>query len=119
MDKTPLPEPTLREWILWILRLRARRRVLGRSMLPTLEPSDLVLVDRRAYSRCMPTVGDVVVARHPSQEDVTLIKRVGSVEPDGTIYLLSDNPREGTDSRTFGAIDAASILGRVTSCVRT
>lgn len=88
-------------------------------MLPTLEPGDLVLVDRAAYRSVRPAVGDVVVAQHPHERNVTLIKRIGAVEPDGRLYLLSDNPREGTDSRTFGTVDAASILGRVTSCART
>jgi signal peptidase I len=38
--------------------------VVGDSMLPTLKPGDLMIVDRRAYEQSQPERGDIVVARY-------------------------------------------------------
>jgi signal peptidase I len=38
--------------------------VVGESMLPTLRPGDVLIVDRQAYRRLQPDRGDVVVARY-------------------------------------------------------
>ena len=38
--------------------------VVGESMLPTLRPGDLLIVDRRAYDQSDPGRGDIVVARY-------------------------------------------------------
>lgn len=47
--------------------------VVGNSMLPTFEPGDLLVVDKRAYRCTEPKRGDLVVARH--RNDV-IVKRV-------------------------------------------
>jgi signal peptidase I len=38
--------------------------VVGQSMLPTLHPGDVLIVDRRAYDQSDPGRGDIVVARY-------------------------------------------------------
>ena len=78
-------------------------------MEPTLESGQFVLIEPHA----VPRVGDVVVARHPSQP-VEIVKRVASIDPVGLIEVVSDNLDEGTDSRTFGRIDVDHVLGTVT-----
>lgn len=82
-------------------------------MLPLLKPGDEVLIDPNAYRWAVPQPGDVVVARHPYQRDVRLIKRVTTVQADGSCQLEGDNPAASTDSRTFGQVPYQHILGRV------
>jgi nickel-type superoxide dismutase maturation protease len=84
-------------------------------MIPNLKPGDEVLVNSRAYRRRTPHIGDVVLARRPDREAVTLIKRVSTVQEDGCLLLLGDNPASSTDSRTFGPITRHHIVGKVTS----
>lgn len=86
-------------------------------MVPLLQPGDEVLVDLRAYSQKRPRSGDVVVARHPHQVDLKIIKRVTDVVEDGRFYLQGDNPdpAASSDSRSFGLVSLEYILGRVTS----
>lgn len=98
--------------LLWVFRWRSRVRVTGLSMAPLLQPGDELLVDRYAYWRSPPQVGDIVVAWHPDREDFKLIKRVVEVTADGC-WLQGDNLAESTDSRSFGAISLPSILGKV------
>jgi nickel-type superoxide dismutase maturation protease len=72
-------------------------------MRPGLEPGDRLIV--LALS---PRVGDVVAVQH---DDRVLIKRVATVE-DATCTVLGDNADASTDSRTFGPVARAAILGR-------
>lgn len=121
MNSASRPRPALpvagwRELLLWLLRRRSRLRVTGDSMRPTLAPGDVVLIDPRAYRQGrVPAWDDIVVAGHPHQPDLPIIKRVGIVEEDGQCLLLSDNPAAGTDSRHFGTVPARDLRGRVTS----
>lgn len=87
-------------------RLVARVEVSGRSMVPTLEPGDRVLVLRRR--RLGP--GDLVAVADPRRPERVLVKRVAGVEGD-MVTVLGDNPAESTDSRTFGAVHRRSVLG--------
>jgi nickel-type superoxide dismutase maturation protease len=107
-DSTPM------DLLFWLLRLRRRFRVSGASMLPLLRPGDEVLVNARAYRRRPPQLGDIVVARHPYQDGMHIIKRVTALQGDDQYLLEGDNPSESTDSRSFGAIPGDLILGRVT-----
>jgi len=114
----PLPTPSWREWLLLLLRRRALIRVTGDSMRPTLSSGDMVLVNPSAYNDKTPRVGDIVLARHPYQRDLTIIKRVAEVTAEGRIVLHSDNPNGGTDSRSFGTLALERIIGKVTSRVK-
>jgi nickel-type superoxide dismutase maturation protease len=90
-----------------MLRLRAFV-VSGDSMLPSLRPADCLLVLLGVKVR----VGDVVVARRPSS-DLLVVKRAAR-RVDGGWWLLSDNANVGLDdSRAFGAVPDAAVLGRV------
>ena len=113
-DKPEIADANWRELFLWLFRRRHRFRVAGNSMAPLLQPGDLVLVNRAAYRRAAPQPGDIVVARDPRQPDRMLIKRVDAIMQDGRCFLLSVNPAQGTDSRTFGAVPVDHVLGKAT-----
>jgi nickel-type superoxide dismutase maturation protease len=121
IDMTPnkdihptLPAPSWREWGLWLLRQRMRVRVTGDSMLPTVMPNDIVLVDTHAYTASIPKVGEIVLVHHPYQKDLKIIKRVAEITPEGRLVLHSDNRQAGSDSRQFGTISTQRLIGRVT-----
>jgi nickel-type superoxide dismutase maturation protease len=103
----------LPDLVSWVLGRRARFRVSGASMAPTLAPGDQILVDLGAYRRAAPQPGEIVLARHPYRTDVRMVKRVAAVGPDGRCALAGDNPAESADSRSFGWVPAALVLGRV------
>ncbi len=98
-----------REIPAWMIGRRRRIRVDGASMLPTLEQGDQVLID----ASLRPSVGDIVVANHPDRSSLLIVKRIAAFV-EGHIVLASDNPAEGTDSRSWGPVDADSLLGTVT-----
>ena len=105
---------------------------IGPSMMPTFNPSgDIVLLDRFS-PRFLNKLerGDVVVARSPTAVRQTICKRIRATEgdrvrtggpfretivtiPKGHIWLEGDNPNNSTDSRHYGPIPAALVLGRV------
>jgi nickel-type superoxide dismutase maturation protease len=96
-------------WPLW------RVAVAEQSMEPALRPGDWLLVRRSLLPGRPPRVrpGDVVIARHPDQPDLLLVKRAARREQDGW-WLESDNPGAGAvDSRRFGAVPPELIEGRV------
>lgn len=88
-------------------------------MLPALVPGDRLRVDRGAYRRRPPGVGDLVVVVDPERADRWLVKRVGELlasdrpPPDYAIAVVSDNVAAGRDSRQFGPIGAGDIVGKV------
>jgi nickel-type superoxide dismutase maturation protease len=107
-----LADSNFKELILWLLRLRRRFRVTGASMFPLLQAGDEVLLDVLAYRRQPPQIGDVVVASHPTQVGVKIVKRVTAVHPNNSLQLKGDNPDESTD---FDNVSVEQIIGRVTS----
>jgi nickel-type superoxide dismutase maturation protease len=83
--------------------------VTGDSMLPSLRPGDCLLVSARSGF----DVGDVVVARRPGVPDLLLVKRVVRRDDAGW-WLLSDNAAAGLDdSRAFGVLPDACVVGKV------
>jgi nickel-type superoxide dismutase maturation protease len=80
--------------------------VRGRSMLPTLRDGDRLVVRYGAN----PRIGQVVVARFPG--GVIVVKRVTLVDADG-FWVSRDNPDEGIDSWSVGAIARDDVLGVV------
>ncbi len=90
-------------------------RVLGRSMLPTLQPGDWLLV--RSATDMLPRPGELVVIRHPRVPDTLLVKRVRS-RGAFTFSVGSDNPLEANDSRHFGPVASRALIGQVVGCWR-
>jgi phage repressor protein C with HTH and peptisase S24 domain len=74
-------------------------------MTPTLMPGQLVV--GRQTSELRP--GDVVIVSHNGLEKIKRIER----QQGDLLYLLGDNPVASTDSRTFGWVQAKSIVAKV------
>lgn len=95
----------------------------GRSMLPTIRPGTVVLVNRAAYglripffntyliSWKKPEPGDIVV--FPAPDGLLAVKRIQETLSDGRVSALGDNRNESYDSRQYGPIVANSIIGKV------
>jgi len=73
-------------------------------MVPTLIPDDRVLVRYDTHY----SVGDVIVF---TRDENTEIKRIERIEENG-IYVVGDNDLVSLDSRTYGLISPADVLGR-------
>ena len=108
-----MTECNSKELFLWLIRLRQRYRLTGASMRPLLSAGDEVLVDPLAYRRHPPCIGDIVVARHPTQAGLQIIKRIKALHADGGYQLQGDNPDPTQNSPS--QVAAKLILGRVTS----
>jgi len=98
-------------------------------MAPTLLPGDCLYVDPGAYRRRSPKPGEIVVTRDPALSSRHLVKRVGFVPdgprpadgtevPPGSVYLLGDAPAGSRDSREFGPVPVALLVGRAYACYR-
>ena len=79
-------------------------------MEPTLADGDFVLIDFTQK----PGIGDLALASPPGDDDLWVVKRVARIVADGGYWLTSDNPERGVDSRRWGTVDSADVLGRVT-----
>ncbi|MGW2638784.1 nickel-type superoxide dismutase maturation protease [Streptomyces sp. NPDC001348] len=82
--------------------------VTGPSMVPTLYQGDQLVV--RYAARIRP--GNVVVLRHPFQQDLLVVKRAVELR-EGGWWVLGDNAYAGGDSTDYGAVPEDLILGRV------
>ncbi len=82
-------------------------KVSGNSMNPLLHDGDRISV------MPMPSykVGDVVVATHPIQTDLTIVKRIEFIVSDGRFQLRGANQEESTDS--FGLVSQSKIIGKM------
>ncbi len=86
-----------------------RIRIAGPSMEPALRNGEWWLVRRT----CDVRVGDVVLVVHPRRPDALIVKRIASGDPTGW-WVLGDNADSSEDSRAFGAVPPANVVGRVT-----
>ncbi|MET8446663.1 nickel-type superoxide dismutase maturation protease [Streptomyces sp. NPDC005209] len=87
--------------------------VTGPSMVPTLYHGDRLVVHYGARVR----PGDVVVLRHPFQQDLLVVKRAAE-RREGGWWVLGDNTYAGGDSTDYGTVPEDLILGRVRLRVR-
>jgi len=96
--------------VAYLVRRVRRVEVHGDSMRPTLLPGDRLLVLRGRRAR----TGDLVTLPDPRAPHRDMVKRVDHPGAGGrTVVVSGDNPDASTDSRTFGAVPATSIGGRV------
>jgi nickel-type superoxide dismutase maturation protease len=86
-----------------------RVEVQGASMAPTLQEGDRLV----ALGRLRGRPGDIVAVRDPRVPSRLLVKRVNGVEVDRSLRVSGDNPHASTDSRTFGPVPPALVVGRV------
>jgi phage repressor protein C with HTH and peptisase S24 domain len=81
------------------------RQVQGDSMAPTLRAGQIVV--GRQTRELKP--GDVVIVLFRSLEKIKRIER----QQGDLIYLLGDNPAASTDSRSFGWVQAKTIVAKI------
>jgi len=84
--------------------------IAGNSMEPTLNEGEFVLIECGR----IPLTGDLAVFHHPDDDGVDVVKRVAAVNGDGAFVVKSDNPTQGSDSRTWGPLAPSSMVGTVT-----
>jgi phage repressor protein C with HTH and peptisase S24 domain len=82
------------------------RRVVGKSMLPTLRPDKVVLASR-LHTQLEP---EHVVVIH--QDGLEKIKRIQKIQA-GRIFVVGDNTKHSIDSRSFGWLPISSVVGKV------
>jgi len=80
-------------------------------MAPGLRPGDWLLVEPLSARGPSPQPGQVVVVPDPRLRSRSLIKRVKAIRPDGALVLVGDAPGRSTDSRAFGPVGRASVVG--------
>lgn len=78
-------------------------------MQPFLKPEDEVIVFAWSYIFKKPKIGDLVVVRFLGKD---LVKRIKFIEGK-RFFLIGDNEKQSTDSRSFGWILDKNITGKV------
>ncbi|CAK9150000.1 unnamed protein product [Ilex paraguariensis] len=113
----------------------------GEEMAPTITGQGGTLLVRKlpAADPTRVFVGDVVVLKNPENSDSHLVRRLAAIEGYEMVsadekdepfvlekdqcWVLADNenlkPKEANDSRTFGPVSMADIVGRAIYCLRT
>jgi signal peptidase I len=123
-------------------------RVVGQSMMSTLEEDQRLIVSKLSYRLHKPQRGDIIVFYDPFDSDRNLIKRIiglpgdlleirqGQVYvngqllaepyisrpgtysqpptaiPEGQYFVMGDNRTNSSDSRSWGTLDGAEIVGK-------
>jgi len=104
-----------------LLLFFGRRRVMqveGYSMWPTLKPKDRVIVRPLDPHAAFPAIGAIVVCLHPEQPSRRVIKRLSAVTGN-QLTILGDCPDASTDSRHWGSISRACLIGEVVALAAT
>lgn len=71
-------------------------------------------MDARAYRERPPRVGEIVVFADPVDPERWLVKRVSAVDVTaGTVEVRGDAGGRVRDSRQFGPVPFAALVGRV------
>jgi signal peptidase I len=92
-------------------------KIKDRSMQPTINDGDYVLVTGLVYLIRKPKVNDIIVLRHP-QRRIWIIKRISKIVH-GKYYVEGDNKEVSQDSRKFGLIGKELIIGKVIFIARS
>jgi signal peptidase I len=101
-------------------------KIASESMEPQTLKGDRVVVDKTAYNRISPNKGDIVVFIYPDDRSKVYIKRIAALPgetikladgsiymvPHGEVYVLGDNAGTSSDSRNFGPVPLADVLGK-------
>ncbi len=90
-------------------------KITGDSLAPEYQAGDFVLVSKIPFFFTPPAPGDVIAFNQPGYG--RLIKRIQSLAAGGMINVIGSHP-ESIDSRVFGPIRQAAILGKVVWHIR-
>ncbi|MBT5390828.1 MAG: nickel-type superoxide dismutase maturation protease [Euryarchaeota archaeon] len=87
-----------------------RVRISGDSMWPTFP--DGTEFELRPLVLNQPSIGDIVLVKHPFHSELQIVKRIHSIENE-MVFLVGDNPdpMASDDSHNFGKIHREQILG--------
>lgn len=85
------------------------RKIVGDSMSPTILHGSIIIGFEKK-----PKVDDIVAARVDGRD---IVKRVREVS-DRRIFLIGDNEKASTDSKTYGYLPISSVLGVVAFHIR-
>ena len=106
----PKPRRSPSDILRWMAGRRVRFSVSGQSMTPTLQEGLFVFVDTKRQVQ----KGDIVILQHPENTHIVVIKRCIALS-DNLIWIEGDNPPQSTDSRQWGWLPLASLIGVCTS----
>ena len=120
---------------IWVTYVCNVTMVIGPSMLPTFHTAgDIVLSDAISPRFTGYTVGDVVIAKSPTDPKKQVCKRIRAREgdvvkipttengvykykqcsiPPGHVWLQGDNPNNSTDSRQYGPVPITMLKYRI------
>ena len=101
-------------------------KIVTISMEPKVMRGDRIFVDKTAYRRVPPRVGDIVVFVYPDDRSKVFIKKIAGlpgdrvkstdgreeVVPHGQAYLLGEGNMPSIDSRTFGFVPLRDLDGK-------
>ena len=111
-DKSLFHKPDLFTLFTLIIGYRQHLRVVGTSMEGTLKEGDLITYKKLNPKNIDLEIGDIVVASHPKTKKKLIIKRIHRIYQN-KFDLRGDNSYASTDSREFGLIELALIIGKV------
>lgn len=86
-----------------------RIRVIGPSMEPALRNGEWWVARRTSSIK----PGQIVVVEHPRRPGLIVVKRAVRRTEDGW-WVEGDNPTASDDSREFGSVPDANVIGRLT-----
>lgn len=81
-------------------------------MLPTLQQGDIVIYRQSGSTKITPNKGSIVVIKDPLEPSSLIVKRVYKKSELG-IEVRGDNENNSIDSRQFGLINHAYLVGIV------
>ncbi len=101
-------------------------KIVTSSMEPEVLQGDHVLVDKTAYNRMAPKVGDIVIHVFPDDRSMVYIRRIAGMPgdtitladgseygvPHGHIYVLGVEKEKSQDSRYYGPVPLSDVLGK-------
>ena len=91
-------------------------KVTGNSLWPLYREGDFVIISKIPFTLNRIKNGDIIVFKHDIHG--TLIKQVEGISGEGDKLYVTGTQANSVDSRQFGEIDKASIIGKVVMHVR-
>ena len=86
-------------------------KVTGESLYPLYKEGDFVIISKIPFVLNRLKIGDIIVFKHSLHG--TMIKQIKEINNEGDKLQVIGRHGNSVDSRQFGEIDKASIIGKV------